>query len=199
VNLGWKLAAAVHGWAPPGLLASYHDERHPVGARVLMNTSAQGLLYLSGDETDPLRELFGELMRHEEVGRTLAGMVSGLDVRYDVGPGDHPLLGRRLPPIELLAGNDKTDTFALLHGGRGVLLDLEDDPGRRRSLAPWADRVDAVQAAPHDGAAGARAGLDGTAAVLVRPDGHVAWAAPGHGDTLTGALEHWFGAPREVA
>ncbi|MDS0135816.1 MULTISPECIES: FAD-dependent monooxygenase [unclassified Amycolatopsis] len=104
VNLGWKLAATVRGWAPPDLLDTYHSERHPVGARVLRNTRAQGHLYLSGEEVEPLREVVAELIRIPEVGRHLSGMVSGLDIRYDVGPGTHPLLGRRLPGAFLPTG-----------------------------------------------------------------------------------------------
>jgi bifunctional hydroxylase/dehydrase len=104
VNLGWKLAATVRGWAPPGLLDTYDSERRPVGARVLRNTRAQGHLYLSGEEVEPLREVVAELVRIPEVGRHLSGMVSGLDIRYDVGPGTHPLLGRRLPDVALPTG-----------------------------------------------------------------------------------------------
>ncbi|TWP50527.1 FAD-binding protein [Lentzea tibetensis] len=184
VNLGWKLAAAVRGWAPDGLLDTYHDERHPVGVRLLMNTSAQGHLYLSGPEVDPVRSVFAELLRFEEVGRHLAGMVSGLDVRYDVGGGDHPLLGRRIPPSEL---DDGTTTAQALHGGRGVLFDFKGDSHLRSVAARWAGRVDVVTAAGSP--------FDGTSAVLVRPDGHVAWATPGHVDELGDVLGRWFGTP----
>jgi bifunctional hydroxylase/dehydrase len=195
-NLGWKLAATVQGWAPPDLLDTYHAERHPVGERVLTNTQAQGTLYLSGEEMQPLRDVFAELMQFEEVGRHLAGMVSGLDIRYEMGPGDHPLLGRRLPPLELVGGDgtDKTTTFALLHAGRGVLLDLAGDAERRRVAGGWADRVDVVTATPH-GTGPSWSPLDpGTAAaVLVRPDGYVAWVAPNEGGELAGSLQRWFG------
>src|SRR5260370_34799224 len=102
VNLGWKLAATVRGWAPPGLLDSYHTERHAVGARLLMNTQAQGLLFLSGSEMQPLSDLLTELIRYDEVARRLSGMVSGLEIRDEAGPGDHPLLGPRLPDHQLV-------------------------------------------------------------------------------------------------
>ena len=101
VNLGWKLAATVSGWAPEDLLDTYHGERHPAGARLLMNTRAQGMFFLGGEEADPLRELFAELIVNDDNQRHLAGIVSGLDIRYDVGEGDHPLLGRRLPGVGL--------------------------------------------------------------------------------------------------
>ncbi|MGI5341557.1 FAD-dependent monooxygenase [Streptomyces sp. CA-181903] len=194
-NLGWKLAATLHGWAPPGLLDTYHAERHPVGARLLANTRAQGLLYLGGEEVLPLRAVFAELMELPDAGRHLAGRVSGLDIRYETGPGGHPLLGRRLPPADLTGEDGPTTTFEQLHAGRGVLLDLAADPDVRRAARPWADRVRVVTAAPREAPGGP---LDGTAALLVRPDGYVAWAAPGDppdtpSATLPAALRRWFG------
>ncbi|MEU5127180.1 FAD-dependent monooxygenase [Streptomyces mobaraensis] len=192
-NLGWKLAATVHGWAPPGLLDTYHAERHPVGARLLANTRAQGLLYLGGEETLPLRAVFAELMELPEAGRHLAGRVSGLDIRYGTFPdGGHPLLGRRLPPADLVGEDGPATTFAQLRTGRGVLLDLAADPDVRDAARPWADRVRVVTAAPREAPGGP---LDGTAALLVRPDGHVAWAAPDGGPpvALPAALRRWFG------
>ncbi|HEX2312893.1 MAG TPA: FAD-dependent monooxygenase [Thermomonospora sp.] len=197
VNLGWKLAAEVAGWAPPGLLDSYHAERHPVGRRLLTNTRAQGLLFLSGEEMQPLRDVMAELMAYEEVARHLVGMVSGLEIRYDMGPGDHPLLGLRMPKLELVGGPGKTDTAELLHRGRGVLLDLADDPLLRETAAPWTDRIDVVTARPHR--LGPGSPLAGTDAVLVRPDGHVAWAAPDAASPdLSTALRRWAGAPLPV-
>jgi hypothetical protein len=187
VNLGWKLALEIKGLAPQGLLDTYHSERHPVGARVLTNTLAQRTLYLGGEDVAPLREVFAELVgAHESVRRHLVGMVTGLDIRHEVGEGDHPLLGRRLPDRELVAGGEKTTAFTLLHAGRAVLLDLTGDLGR--VAAGWADRVDtvAVDSFDHDTAA---------AGLLVRPDGYVAWAGrPGDGSAgLTDALTRWFG------
>jgi len=194
VNLGWKLGAVVQGRAPASLLDTYHGERHPVGARLLMNTQAQGLLFLSGAEVQPLRDVLTELIRYEVVSRHLAAMVSGLEIRYDVGGGSHPLLGRRLPNAELVGEDFKASGSELLRGGRGVLLDLADNAVLRRRAARWADRVDIVTAAPHGRAEDGP--LAGTAAALVRPDGYVAWAAPGTHDDLPTCLERWFGPPR---
>lgn len=196
VNLGWKLAATVRGTAGPELLDSYHAERHPVGARLLLNTLAQGVLFLSGAEVEPLREVFADLMELPEVRRHLAGMVSGLDIRYDVGPGTHPLLGARVPRRELLGPDGPTTTTAALRTGRGVLLDLADDPELRRAAEPWADLVDVVTAAPRHLPEGCP--LAGTSAALLRPDGHVAWTDPGCGP-LPDALARWFGTRRFAA
>ncbi|MFJ8108070.1 FAD-dependent monooxygenase [Streptomyces sp. NPDC096132] len=194
VNLGWKLAAVVRGTAPEALLDTYHGERYPVGERLMMNTKAQGLLFLSGEEVQPLRDVLAELIRYEEVSRHLAGMVSGLEIRYDVGPGRHPLLGLRMPHLELVGDRRKTSSTELLRAGRGVLLDLEDNAVLRDRAAGWADRLDIVTAEPHGVLAGSA--LSGTSAVLVRPDGHVAWAAPGSHHDLPMALERWFGPTR---
>jgi len=194
VNLGWKLAQVVHGRTHESLLDTYHGERHRVGQRLLMNTQAQGLLFLSGAETQPLRDVLTELIGYEVVSRHLAAMVSGLEIHYDVGTGKHPLLGRRMPKLELVGENFKTTSTDLLHQGRGVLLDLADNPVLRRRAAGWADRVDIVTAAPH-GLAAESTFVD-TAAVLVRPDGYVAWAAPGSDHDLPMSLARWFGASR---
>ncbi|MFJ9946670.1 FAD-dependent monooxygenase [Kitasatospora sp. NPDC091207] len=194
VNLGWKLAAVVNRTAPESLLDTYHLERHAVGERLMMNTRAQGLLFLSGEEVQPLRDVLAELIRYEEVSRHLAGMVSGLEIRYDVGAGSHPLLGLRMPHVELVTGTRKTSSTEELRAGRGVLLDLEDNAVLRGRASGWSDRVDIVTAAPH----GLRPGspVVGTSAALVRPDGHVAWAAPGSHHDLPAALERWFGPSR---
>ncbi|GAA4224528.1 FAD-dependent monooxygenase [Actinomadura meridiana] len=211
VNLGWKLAAEIHGHAPPGLLDTYHAERHPVGARVVANTLAQRLLYLGGDDMEPVRDVFAELLEYEAVRRHLVGMVTGLDIRYDVGPGDHPLLGRRVPDRKLVGaftepgrspvggrpptppGTNRTSIFECLHAGRGVVLDLAGDDAVGAAATPWSDRVDVVSAAIHP--VGAGDPLAAADAVLVRPDGHAAWvAAAGSGpDGLTDALARWFG------
>ncbi|GAA2789729.1 FAD-dependent monooxygenase [Saccharopolyspora taberi] len=184
VNLGWKLGAEVTGTAPPGLLDSYHDERHPVGARVLLNTQAQGLLYLSGSEVEPLRERMTALMRLDSVGRHLSGMVSGFDVRYDVGEGDHPLLGMRLPDQQIRTASGPARTLELLRRGRGLLLDLADDAGLRGEIT--GHDLEVVTATAPEGTP-----LAGTTAALVRPDGYLAWAAPGGADPAA-ALERWF-------
>ncbi|MDX6354174.1 MAG: bifunctional hydroxylase/dehydrase [Streptomyces sp.] len=194
VNLGWKLAAVVLGTAPEALLDTYHDERHAVGRRLLMNTQAQGLLFLRGAEMQPLRDVLGELVDYPEVARHLAAMVSGLEIRYDVGTGDHPLLGLRLPPLALTRNGRATSSAQLLRQARGLLLDLSDNPELRRRAAGWTDRIDVVTAVPRELAP--TSPLAGTSAVLVRPDGYVAWAAPGSHHDLPMALARWFGPER---
>ncbi|WP_329203021.1 MULTISPECIES: FAD-dependent monooxygenase [unclassified Streptomyces] len=193
VNLGWKLAAVARGDAPAALLDTYHDERHPVGRRLLMNTRAQGLLFLSGAEVQPLRDTLGELMAYEDVARHLAAMVSGLEIAYDVGKGTHPLLGRRMPHLELAGPGPATSSTQLLHPARGVLLDLADNPRLRQRATAWADRVDIVTARPRGNPQDGE--LRDTTALLIRPDGYVAWAAPGSHHDLPMALERWFGTP----
>jgi bifunctional hydroxylase/dehydrase len=194
VNLGWKLGAATAGTATTELLDTYHSERHPVGARVLINAQAQGLLYLTGSEMEPLRNVFRELIVYEDVGRHLAAMISGLDIRYDVGPGDHPLLGRRLPDQELIVDGGKTTTLALLRSARGILLDLTGEPGLQAAAAAWQARVRYVPAALHE--APPDSPLAATSALLVRPDGYVAWTKPAGGG-LGPALRRWFGLPSQ--
>ncbi|MCH0542328.1 SDR family oxidoreductase [Streptomyces sp. MUM 203J] len=199
VNLGWKLAAQVCERGPDGLLDSYHTERHAVGRRTLGNIGAQSLLLLGGEEVEAAREVVAELVRHEDVRTHLAGMISGLDVRYDVGPGGHPLLGARLPHLGLTTEDGPTTSLALLRSGRGLLLDLSADADRaaglRASAAPWAGLVDTVAAGP----VGGQDALAGAAAVLVRPDGHIAWTGSDGESDLTTALRRWFGAPELIA
>lgn len=175
-NLGWKLAAAVNGWAPEGLLDSYHSERHPVGAAVLDNTRAQIALLGTDPGATALRELFSKLMDFEEVNRYVTGMITAVEVRYDFGEG-HELLGRRMRDVELKQGR----LYELMHGGRGLLLDRTG----RLSAAGWADRVDHVVDVSEE--------LD-VPAVLLRPDGHVVWAGEDQ-EGLLGRLTTWFGAP----
>ncbi|MER6404478.1 rifampin monooxygenase [Streptomyces viridosporus] len=174
-NLGWKLAAVVNGWAPEGLLDSYHAERHPVGARVLENTRAQITLLGTDPGATALRELFSRLMDFEEVNRYVTGMITAVEVRYDFGEG-HELLGRRMRDVRLKRGR----LYELMRGGRGLLLDQTG----RLSAAGWADRVDHVVDVSEE--------LD-VPAVLLRPDGHVAWAGEDQADLL-GHLPRWFGA-----
>ncbi|MEU8779116.1 rifampin monooxygenase [Streptomyces sp. NPDC048606] len=175
-NLGWKLAAEVNGWAPEGLLDTYHTERHPVGARVLANTRAQGVLLDDSPGAVALRELFSRLLDFDEVNRYVTEMTSGIGIRYDLGEG-HELLGLRLRDVPLKEGS----LYGLMHGGRGLLLDRTG----LLSVRGWADRVDHVVDACE--------GLD-VPAVLLRPDGHVAWVGADQRD-LTGPLNRWFGAP----
>jgi oxygenase len=196
-NLGWKLAAKVRGFGTDELLDSYHDERHPVGARVLTNVEAQALLLLGGPEVEAARKVFEELLQLDDCRSHLAALVSGLDIRYEVGEGDHPLLGVRIPPCDLTTtsgdSSDSSSTTQLLHSGRGVLLVLStgfsDQVKLHRAVEGWADRVDLITAEVT--ADSALAGID---AVLLRPDGHAAWIGPGSGD-LDKALHRWFGDP----
>ncbi|MEU8994923.1 rifampin monooxygenase [Streptomyces caniferus] len=173
-NLGWKLAAAVGGWAPEGLLDSYHAERHPVAAAVLDNTRAQMELMSTEPGPRAVRRLLSELMEFEEVNRRLTEKIIAIGVRYDFGEG-HELLGRRLRDIGLKRGR----LYELMHGGRGLLLDQTG----RLSVAGWADRVDHVVDVSEE--------LD-VPAVLLRPDGHVAWVGEDQQD-LTDRLPQWFG------
>lgn len=195
-NLGWKLAATIGGWAPAGLLDSYHGERHPVGARVLRNTRAQGILNLSGTEIEPLRTVMTELIAIPSVARHLSGMVSGLDIRYDVGVSQHPLAGARMPDRELeLADGGRTRVADLLHQARGILISRPDPALAAGTVTGWSDRVDIVTVksfpeGPEDAGAA-------TESVLIRPDGYVAWAAPGDG-RLAEAIGRWFGAARQA-
>jgi len=174
-NLGWKLAAAVDGWAPDGLLDSYHDERHPVGARVLDNTRAQMALLGTDPGATALRELLSRLMDFEEVNRYVTEMITAVGVRYDFGEG-HELLGRRMRDMELERGR----LYEHMHGGNGLLLDRTG----RLSVAGWTDRVDHIVDGGGD--------LD-VPAVLLRPDGHVAWTGDDQEDLLD-HLPRWFGA-----
>ncbi|WP_329213644.1 rifampin monooxygenase [Streptomyces sp. NBC_01485] len=173
-NLGWKLAATVKGWAPEGLLDSYHAERHPVGAAVLDNTRAQMTLLGTDPGATALRELFSRLMDFEEVNRYVTGIITAVGVRYDFGEG-HELLGRRLRDVKLKQGR----LYELTHDGRGLLLDQTG----RLSVAGWADRVDHVVGVSEE--------LD-VPAVLLRPDGHVAWAGEDQQELLS-RLPQWFG------
>lgn len=177
-NLGWKLAAEVAGWAPEGLLDSYHAERHPVAAAVLDNTRAQMVLLGAEPGAVALRDLLSTLMDFEEVNRYVTGLVTATDVRYDFG-GGHALLGRRMRDIPLTRGR----LYELTRGGRGLLLDRTG----RLSVAGWADRVD------HVVDVGGASGELGAPAVLLRPDGHVVWAGGDQGELLD-RLPRWFGA-----
>lgn len=197
-NLGWKLAAQAAGRGPDGLLDTYHNERHAVGRKVLSNIRTQALLLLGSTEVEPVRQVLAELTATSENVRThLAGAISGLDVRHDVGPGEHPLLGRRLPHWQLTTDEGPLTSTATLRPGRGVLLLLPGDDARhkarhdelRLAAAPWADSVRTVTAGSCTG--GER---PDTSALLVRPDGHVIWADT-PGTDLEQALRRWFTAP----
>jgi 3-(3-hydroxy-phenyl)propionate hydroxylase len=193
VNLGWKLAQVVEGITPDSLLDTYHAERHPVGARVLRGTMARIALRCTDDRTKALADTVAELLRMDEPRRRIAAEISGLDVHYDLGAG-HPLLGRRMPDLDLVTADGPLRTFALLHAARPVLLNL-GEPGAI-AIGPWADRVRLVDAA-YAGAweLPAIGPVAAPAAVLIRPDGYVAWAGDSAGLGLSAALATWFGAP----
>jgi 2-polyprenyl-6-methoxyphenol hydroxylase-like FAD-dependent oxidoreductase len=193
VNLGWKLAQVINGTSPETLLDTYHAERHPVAARALRNTMAEIALNRRDERTEALRDTVSELMSMDEPRKRFAAMMSGLDIHYDLGEG-HPLLGRRMPDLDLVTANGALRVFTLLHDARPVLLNL----GERGDLdiTPWADRVRLVDA-QYDGewelpVLGA---VTAPTAVLIRPDGHVAWVGNGTGQGLPEALTSWFGAP----
>jgi len=193
MNLGWKLAQVVNGISPDSLLDTYHAERHPVGARALRYTMAQTALQRPEERTKAVAEVVSELAEIDAVRRRLAGRASGLDVHYDLGEG-HPLLGRRMPDLDLVTADGPLRVFALLHEARPLLLNL-GEPGAL-DIAPWADRVQLIDAS-YDGRweLPVLGVVDAPAAVLVRPDGYVAWVGDGTDAGLTDALATWFGPP----
>jgi 3-(3-hydroxy-phenyl)propionate hydroxylase len=195
VNLGWKLAQVVNRSAPESLLDTYHAERHPVAARVLRNTMAQIALLRRPDDdrTKALRDTMSELLAMGEPRRRFAAMMSGLDIHYDLG-GGHPLLGRRMPDLDLVTADGPVRVFTLLHHARAVLLNFGDSGGF--DIAAWADRVQSLDTKvvgdwnlPVIGA------VADPAAVLIRPDGYVAWVGDGTDAGLSDALTRWFGPP----
>jgi 2-polyprenyl-6-methoxyphenol hydroxylase-like FAD-dependent oxidoreductase len=193
VNLGWKLAQVARGTSPDSLLDTYQAERHPVGARMLRNTMALTALNRGDERTRALHENLAELLAMDEPRKRYAAMMSGLDIHHDLGPG-HPLLGRRMPDLDLITDSGPQRVFSLLHEARPVLLDLGDPAAL--DVAPWADRVKRVDASyagawelPVLGVVAA------PAAVLIRPDGHVAWVGEGTDLGLREALTRWFGPP----
>jgi len=193
VNLGWKLAQVAKGVSPDGLLDTYHAERHPVAARVLRNTMASVALRRPDDRVKALGDVVSELLSYEEPRKRFAAMMSGLDVHYDLGDG-HPLLGRRMPDLDLATADRPLRVFTLLHEARAVLLNFGEPGGL--DIAPWADRVQLVDA-EYGGTweLPALGEVSGPTAVLVRPDGYVAWVGEGTDVGLTDALTTWFGAP----
>jgi 2-polyprenyl-6-methoxyphenol hydroxylase-like FAD-dependent oxidoreductase len=193
VNLGWKLAQVVHQTAPESLLDTYHAERHPVAARVLRNTMAQVALMRADDRIEALRDTVSELLSMDEPRRRFAAMMSSLDIHYDLGEG-HPLLGRRMPDLDLVTANGPLRVFTLLHHARPVLLNLGEPGGLE--ITPWADRVQLIDA-KYVGAweLPAIGAVTAPTAVLVRPDGYVAWVGEQTQLGLADALTTWFGPP----
>jgi 3-(3-hydroxy-phenyl)propionate hydroxylase len=193
VNLGWKLALVVKGSAPESLLDSYHAERHPVAARVLQTTMAQVALHRTDERTAALRDIIAGLLKMDEPRRRIAAEMSGLDIHYDFGEG-HPLLGRRMPDLDLVTDDGPLRVFTLFHDARPVLLNFGKPGGL--DITPWADRVQLINARyagawelPVLGA------VAGPAAVLIRPDGYVTWVGDQTQTGLAGALTNWFGPP----
>ncbi|MEU8955044.1 FAD-dependent monooxygenase [Streptomyces sp. NPDC048518] len=195
VNLAWKLAADIHGWAPDGLLDTYHDERHFAGARTMLHTRAQVALRRGTDPAaDALRDVFQELLTDEQPLRRMGALVAGSDIRYPMAgsPGHHPLAGAFVPDLTLHSDRGMTSVGELLHTARPLLLDLADREDLRRVAADWRLRIDVRTAKTDD------LPVD---AILIRPDGHIAWAAAVEEphDTavpaLREALDRWFGAP----
>jgi 3-(3-hydroxy-phenyl)propionate hydroxylase len=193
VNLGWKLAQVVKRTSPENLLDTYHAERHPVAARVLRNTMAQNALRRTDDRTKALGDTVSELLGMDEPRRRLAAEMSGLGIHYDLGEG-HPLLGRRMPDLDLVTANGPLRVFTLLHDARPVLLNLGEPGGF--DITPWANRVELMDAKyvgtwelPALGV------VTAPTAVLVRPDGYVAWVGDLTQRGLADALTTWFGPP----
>jgi 3-(3-hydroxy-phenyl)propionate hydroxylase len=196
VNLGWKLAQVVSGTSTMTLLDTYEAERHPVGARVLQNTMAQRAIGATDERTVALRDILAKLLTMDQPRKYIAGMLSGLDVAYDLGEG-HPLLGRRMPDLDLGTADGPLRVYKLLHGAKPVLLNLGE--AAALVIASWDDRVQLVDASyagtwelPLLGE------VPAPSAVLIRPDGHVAWVGDGTDAGLRDALTTWFGAGRLV-
>ena len=193
VNLGWKMAQVVKGTSPESLMDTYRDERHPVAARALQHTMAQGALQRPDERTKALVDVVSELASMDEPRKRLAGLISGLDIHYNLGEG-HPLLGRRMPDLDLVTAAGPLRVFELLHDAKPVLLNLGEPDSF--DITPWADRVQLIDAEyvglwelPVLGA------VTAPTAVLIRPDGYVAWVGDGTDTGLRDALTTWFGTP----
>jgi 3-(3-hydroxy-phenyl)propionate hydroxylase len=193
VNLGWKLAQVVKKTSPDTLLDTYHAECYPVAARVLRTTMAQVALLRTDDRTEALREIASELLAMDGPRRHLAAEMSGLGVHYDVGNG-HPLLGRRMPDLDLDTDNGPLRVFTLLHQARPLLLNLGGSG--RIDITSWADRVQSIDAR-YDGPweLPTIGSVAAPATVLIRPDGYIAWVGDEAQLGLADALVTWFGPP----
>ena len=196
VNLGWKLAQVLKGISPDSLLDSYHAERHPVAAAVLRSTMAKVALLRRDTRLDALHDTVADLFSMDEPRKRYAAMQTGLGIHYDLGPG-HPLLGRRMPDLDLVSAQGALRTYSLLHRARPVLLNL-GQPGAF-DIRRWADRVQLVNAEyTGDWELPALGRVSAPTAVLIRPDGHVAWVGEADQAGLTEALGTWFGAPAAI-
>lgn len=195
VNLGWKLAQVVRGTSEAGLLDTYHAERHPIGARVLKNSLAQTALMRGDERTRAMHENLAELLTLSEPRKRYAGMMSGLDVHYDLGEG-HPLLGRRVPDLDLLTEAGPRRLFTWLHTARPTLLELHG----ALDVGPWQSRIQRVEAR-YEGPwqLPVLGEVTAPSALLIRPDGYVAWVGQGTAEGLHDALGKWFGAPKAEA
>ncbi len=193
VNLGWKLAQVVDGTSAESLLDTYQDERHPVAARAIQHTMAQAALQRRDERMQALADVVSELAGMDEPRKRLAGLISGLDIHYDLGEG-HPLLGRRMPDLDIVTADGPLRVFELLHGAKPVLLNLGEPGGF--DIAPWADRVQLIDTS-YEGEWELPVLGEVTAptAVLIRPDGYVAWVGGPTQPGLTDALRTWFGSP----
>jgi hypothetical protein len=198
VNLSWKLAADLHGWAPGGLLDTYHDERHLAGARALLQTQAQVALRRGHDPAaEALRDVFEELLVDEQPLRRMGALIAGTDIRYPLpNPNQHALTGTFAPDLTLHAAQGATSVAELMHTARPILLDLADRPELRETAREWRDRIDIHTAETDHRPADA---------LLIRPDAHIAWAATVDEPTDTAApalresLFGWFGTPLTTA
>jgi hypothetical protein len=193
VNLGWKLASVARGFAPETLLDTYHDERHPIGEQLLRSTQAQSQLYLTGNETEPLRAIMRDLVTYPDTAEHLAALVSGLSIRYPMPAGDHPLLGKRIPPqqkVELPSG-ETTTVAQLLHPAQPLLITTTPNPALDAIAGTYPDRLTLIAANWTN--------PDLPTTLFVRPDGYIAWTNPADDPTdtttLTDALTHWLGTP----
>nr|AEI30177.1 putative rifampin monooxygenase [uncultured bacterium] len=193
VNLGWKLAQVVKRISPESLLDTYHAERHPVAARVLQKTMAQVVLQRPDERSKAVRDVVVELLQMDEPRKRYAAMMSGLDIHYDLGEG-HPLLGRRMPDLDLVTASGALRVFALLHKGRPVFINF-GEPGSF-DVTPWKDRVQLIDA-KYEGVweLPAIGVVTAPTAVLIRPDGYVAWVGDQTRAGLADALTTWFGPP----
>jgi hypothetical protein len=191
MNLGWKLAQVIRGTSPESLLDTYDAERRPVGARVLRSTMALTALDRGDDRSDALRAMIGELVQLDQARKQYLAMISGLDIHYDLGSG-HPLLGRRMPDLDLVTATGPRRVSTLLHKARPVLLNFGAPGGI--DTRPWADRVQCIDASYEGGwelpVLGA---VTAPEAVLIRPDGHTAWVGDVTWVGLAEALTTWFG------